>query len=66
MYLFGQILDDDIHFLDHMGHRVPVQIYHKGLHKGIGIIQYVSKDFIKIDNFYYSRKRYTFVSRPGY
>lgn len=66
MYLFGQILHEDHHFLDHLGHKVPVQIYDKGRHKEIGFIQQVSKDFVKIDNLYYSRKQYTFVSRPGY
>lgn len=66
MYSFGQILTEDIHFLDHMEHGIPVQVYNGRLHLDIGFIQGFSRDFIKIGSLYYQRHRYSFVSRPGY
>lgn len=66
MYSFGQVLSEDIHFLDHMEHGIPVQVYNGRRHLDIGFVQGISREFIKIGNLYYRRSLYTFVSRPGY
>lgn len=66
MYLFGQLLTDDLHFLDHKEHGVPIQVYLDSNHADIGFVEAVTKDFIKINNIYYNRTLFTFVSRPGY
>lgn len=66
MYRFGQILVEDIHFLDHMEHGIPVQVYYLSKHLDIGFVHGISRDYIKIGEYYYSRSRYTFISRPGY
>ncbi len=66
MYLNGQMIYDDRHFKDHMVSGVPVQIYHGKIHSDIGFIEYYGKEFVKVNNIFYSRKQFTFVSRPGY
>lgn len=66
MYLFGQRLTRDLHFQDHYEHEVPVQIYDDKQHKDIGFIQAYSHHFIKVNNTFYNRTMYTFISRPGY
>lgn len=66
MYFFGQTLVKDIHFLDHMMHGIPVQVYRQGVHQDIGYIRGISRDYIKVGDYYYSRCLHRFVSRPGY
>ena len=66
MYLNGQMIYDDRHFQDHMQFGVPVQIYHGKIHSDIGLIEYYGKEFVKVNNIFYSRKQFTFISRPGY
>lgn len=66
MYSFGHVLSEDIHFLDHMEHGIPVQVYEGRLHIDIGFIHGFSRDFVKIGGLYYRRCLYIFVSRPGY
>jgi len=66
MYLNGQMIFDDRHFQDHMTLEVPIQIYCGQLHRDIGFIEYYGKEFVKVNNIFYSRKQFTFVSRPGY
>lgn len=66
MYGFGQQLTEDIHFLDHMECRIPVQVYGSGRHLEIGYVEGISRGFIKIGGFYFSRRLHQFLSRPGY
>jgi hypothetical protein len=66
MYLNGQMLYDDRHFQDHMEMELPIQVYCKQKHSDIGFIDYYGKEFVKVNNIFYSRKQFTFVSRPGY
>ncbi|ALS25752.1 hypothetical protein ABEV74_13920 [Paenibacillus cisolokensis] len=66
MYMNGQMIYKDRHFQDHIIHQVPVQIYWGRKHSDIGFIDRYSQDYVSINNVYYSRKQFTFVSRPGY
>jgi hypothetical protein len=66
MYLNGQMIFDDRHFRDHMSSEVPIQIYFGRQHSDIGFIEYYGKEFVKVNNIFYSRRQFTFVSRPGY
>ncbi|WP_127588074.1 hypothetical protein [Paenibacillus koleovorans] len=66
MYTNGQVITDDRHFQDHIEHGVPIQIYLSAFHKDIGIVERYTAKFIKVNNIYYSRDYFTFVSRPGY
>lgn len=66
MYLNGQQLTEDRHFQDHIIHEVPVQIYLDKNHNDIGFVEKVSSHYVKMNNTFYSRNIYTFISRPGY
>lgn len=66
MYAFGQQLMLDAHFQEHMSHKIPVQVYRGGEHIDIGFIQGYTKSFAKINNLYFHRGQFNFVSRPGY
>jgi ribosome maturation factor RimP len=66
MYENGQPLTEDVHFTDHIGHDIPVQIYLMDTHNEIGHVQEVLKDYIKINDCYYRRDLFRFLSRPGY
>lgn len=66
MYRFGQALTQDIHFLHHMEHEIPVQVYLGTIHADIGFVCGISRHFIRIGSVYYSRSLYRFISRPGY
>ncbi|WP_308637021.1 hypothetical protein [Paenibacillus silvisoli] len=66
MYVNGQLIFDDSHFHDHHEHQVPVQIYWGKEHHDIGYVETISPSYIKMNNVFYSRKQFTFVSRPGY
>lgn len=66
MYLNGQLIFDDFHFKDHYDHHVPVQIYWGSEHSDIGFVEQFCPAYIKINNVFYNRRQFTFVSRPGY
>lgn len=66
MYINGQQLTEDEHFQDHVEHEVPIQIYYLKEHNDIGYVEKVSTHYIKVNNTFYSRNCFTFVSRPGY
>ncbi|MFS0836376.1 hypothetical protein [Paenibacillus sp. 1P03SA] len=66
MYDNGQQLYQDDHFQDHLEAEVPVQVYYLNSHKDIGFVYHYSSHFIKINNTFYNRGMFTFVSRPGY
>lgn len=66
MYLNGQMIFEDRHFQDHMLMEVPIQIYCGRTHSDIGFIEYYGKQFVKVNNIFYNRQQFTFVSRPGY
>ncbi|MBP1996176.1 hypothetical protein J2Z66_007820 [Paenibacillus eucommiae] len=66
MYDNGQELITDLHFQAHMDADIPVQVYYQNKHKDIGYVEYFTPSYIKINNTYYNRYLYTFVSRPGY
>jgi ligand-binding sensor protein len=64
--LFGQIITGDVQLSDHIEHEIPIQIYSEHYHTDIGYIDGYTKNFVKVNKTYYSRKQFTFVSRPGY
>lgn len=66
MYENGQTLTEDNHFNDHIGRDVPVQIYQSGSHNDIGYVQEVSVAYIKVNDTFYRRDQFLFISRPGY
>lgn len=66
MYYNGQVLLEDQHFMDHLKHEVPIQVYYNEHHHDIGHVQSLCPLFIKINNIFYNRKLFTFISRPGY
>lgn len=66
MYTNGQQLTEDDHFLDHIEHEVPIQIYFEKQHNDIGFVELVSVHYVKVNNTLYSRNFFTFISRPGY
>ncbi|MEI7027677.1 hypothetical protein [Paenibacillus sp. y28] len=66
MYRNGQNLTEDLHFQDHLEHEVPIQIYLGVNHKDIGFVEQYSGIFIKVNNTFYRRDYFTFISRPGY
>ncbi len=66
MYMNGQMIYEDRHFQDHMSSEVPVQIYCGRMHSDIGFIEQYGKEFVLVNNIFYSRRQFTFVSRPGY
>ncbi|WP_223298917.1 hypothetical protein [Paenibacillus darwinianus] len=66
IYINGQHLFEDRHFLDHIEHEVPIQIYCEREHSDIGFIEQFSADYVKVNNVFYNRDQFTFISRPGY
>jgi hypothetical protein len=62
----GKLLMHDSHFQDHLEALVPVQVYYQNKHKDIGFVEYYTSNFIKVNNTFYNRFLYTFISRPGY
>lgn len=66
MYQNGQPLFEDSHFQDHFAAYIPVQVYYQGMHKDIGFVEYYTSYFIQVNNTFYNRHLYTFISRPGY
>lgn len=66
MYENGQPLSDDKQFKDHIGRDIPIQVYSSNAHHDIGFVKEISPDFVKVNNTFYRRDRYVFVSRPGY
>ncbi|WJH36367.1 hypothetical protein MJA45_00940 [Paenibacillus aurantius] len=66
MSSFGQKLTHDVHFLDHIKHEVPVQVYLNTTHEDIGFVQSFSDHYIKMNDVFYNRSQFKFISRPGY
>jgi hypothetical protein len=66
VYLFGQTITCDVQILDHIEHEIPIQIYSEFTHTDIGYIDDYSENFVKVNQTYYCRRQFTFVSRPGY
>jgi hypothetical protein len=65
-YENGQRLYEDRHFQDHIDHGVPIQIYLDGVHQDIGFIERFNRRMVRVNHVNYDRKRFTFISRPGY
>lgn len=65
-YTNGEALDQDFHFQDHIDCHIPIQIYRNNQHVDIGFVERYSSPYVKINNTYYHRNSYTFISRPGY
>jgi len=63
-YINGQLIYEDRHFKDHMLAGVPVQVFLGSMHGDIGYIEYYGRDFVKVNNYFYCRKQFSFVSRP--
>ena len=42
VYENGQVLTDDLHFVDHLDQDVPIQIYRNNLHDDIVYVQEVA------------------------
>jgi hypothetical protein len=67
LYLFGQTITGDVQLSDHIEHEIPIQIYSENHHHtDIGYIDGYTDSFVKVNKTCYSRKQFTFVSRPGY
>ena len=66
MYENGQALTDDLHFADHLDQDVPIQIYRNNLHDDIGYVQEVSPLYVRVNNTFFRRDQFSFISRPGY
>jgi len=66
VYFNGQQLTEDQHFLDHILHHVPIQVYLASEHQDIGFIAQFCDRYVHIDGSRYERNRFTFISRPGY
>jgi hypothetical protein len=66
MYTNGQQITSNNHFQDHVKQHIPIQIYHNARHRDIGFVEKFSYDYVKVNDTFYSRQRYTFISRPGY
>lgn len=66
LYENGERLDQDKHFLDHIEHEVPIQVYLDGEHVEIGFVERFCSRYVRINNVDYDRTVFTFISRPGY
>lgn len=66
MFLNGDSLIEDSDFYAHSKNDVPIQVYHNDEHRDIGFVDEYSPHFIQINNNYYNRTMFTFISRPGY
>jgi len=66
MYSNGQALTNDTHFSDHIGLDIPIQVYLSNHHNDIGFVQEVSPEYVKINDSFFRRDQFQFVSRPGY
>ena len=66
IYVNGQRLHEDRHFLDHIVHEVPIQIYLGREHQDIGFVEQFSTSHVRVNHIDYDRSRFTFISRPGY
>lgn len=66
MYKNGQRLTDDTHFADHIERNVPIQIYRNNLHDDIGFVQEITSLYVKVNDTFYRRDQFRFISRPGY
>jgi hypothetical protein len=62
----GRLITDDDDFEQHKDEAVPVQIYLQKQHDDIGFVKEVYAHYIKVNDTFYNRRVFTFVSRPGY
>jgi hypothetical protein len=62
----GRLITDDDDFEQHKDEEVPVQIYLQKQHDDIGFVKEVYAHYIKVNDTFYNRRVFTFVSRPGY
>lgn len=62
----GATLSEDEHFQFHIQAHIPVQIYDLHQHDDIGYIERFCSSYVKVNNTYYHREQFTFISRPGY
>ncbi|MEX2416472.1 MAG: hypothetical protein WD424_10040 [Paenibacillaceae bacterium] len=66
MYKNGQLLTEDTQFTDHIELDVPIQIYRNNLHDDIGFVQDITSLYVKVNDTFYRRDQFHFISRPGY
>lgn len=66
MYSNGEKLTEDLHFQDHIDYFVPIQIYIEQQHSDIGFIEKYCSSYVKVNDTFYNRDAYVFISRPGY
>lgn len=66
MFSNGTPLTEDHHFQYHFVQGIPVQIYDDLQHSDIGYIEAYSAHYVKLNNTYYHRRAFLFISRPGY
>lgn len=66
VHRFGEELSEDSHFQNHLDCGIPVQVYYNGKHADIGLVESVTSQYVKINDIYYARHLFTFISRPGY
>jgi hypothetical protein len=66
MYSNGEKLTEDLHFQDHIDCIVPIQIYMNQQHSDIGFIEKYGSGYVKVNDTFYNRDTYVFISRPGY
>jgi hypothetical protein len=45
---------------------VPIQIYRNNQHNDIGFVQEITALYVKINDTFYRRDEFRFISRPGY
>lgn len=53
-------------FIYHLEYHVPVQVYDRDTHIEIGLITRFDNQFVEIANTLFHRRRFRFISRPGY
>ncbi|MEN1990484.1 MULTISPECIES: hypothetical protein [Paenibacillus] len=53
-------------FIYHLESRTPVQVYDRDTHVEIGVITRFDHQFVEIADTLFHRRRFRFISRPGY
>jgi hypothetical protein len=68
MYENGQRLTTDDQFQSHVEYGVPIQIYSysRHEHRDVGFVQGYNANFVQVNDIYYNRHVFVFLSRPGY
>jgi len=62
----GEILTLQRHFQYHIQNAVPVEVYRGSIHVDMGVLSAADDSFAELQGTLYSRRVFTFVSRPGY